>query len=312
MNPELRATLFTAFAFALGAVVGSFLNVVIYRLPRGDEGLTVSHPRRSLCPRCGATIRWYDNIPLISYFVLLGKCRACRAPISLRYFCVELLTASLFAYLGSRFLAPSPAALDDVALFTVYSVIVAALIAITFIDIDLMIIPDAIDVPGIVLAPLAAFAVPALHLGWGGVRPDDLETLGLAPALIDPLTSPRLYAVAASAIGIIVGGGVIWAIGWLGTLAFKKEAMGFGDVKLLAMIGGYIGWKGTLIALFLGCLSGAAIGVVVKLLTKDSYIPFGPFLALGALIVILWRPEVTEFLFVTYPRIVRLGCAAGV
>ena len=298
LNPEIAAALFPWFAFALGAIIGSFLNVVIYRLPRADEGLSIARPAFSRCPKCGTRIRWYDNIPLVSYFLLVGKCRACKTKISLRYFVVELLTAVLFGGLALRLPpVPRPA---DLGLFAVEAALFAALVAVTFIDIDLMIIPDKIDIPGIVLAPLLSFAVPALHLGHG-----DLETLRIQLAALDPIAAPRLHAVACSALGIVAGGGVIWLVGVLGTLAFKKDAMGFGDVKLLAMIGGYVGWKGVLLALFAGCLAGAVIGVGIKLVTKDSYIPFGPFLALGAVVVVLWRPEVMTFMFETWPRILR-------
>jgi leader peptidase (prepilin peptidase)/N-methyltransferase len=291
---ELRATFILAGAFTLGAVIGSFLNVVIFRLPREDEGLTVTWPRLSICPECRTTIPWYDNIPLVSYFVLLGRCRACRKQIPLRYFGVELLTASLFCFLAWRLLLPDPA-LDRAALFAVQALLVAALVAVTFIDIDFRIIPDKIDIPGMLLAPVASALVPALHLGRG-----DLETLGIAA--VDPAASPRLYAALASVLGIAVGGGIIWLIGILGTIAFKKDAMGFGDVKLLAMIGGYVGWKGVLLALFVGCLAGSVIGIVVRLATKDPYIPFGPFLSLGALVVILWYSEVVALVFEGIPR----------
>lgn len=296
----MRALFVVVSAFALGACIGSFLNVVIYRLPRADEGLSLTHPRLSLCPSCGKTIKWYDNIPLLSYFALLGRCRACKAKISLRYFAVELLTAGLFTYLAVRLIGDRAPTGEAIALFAVLAALASALVAVTFIDIEFRIIPDRIDLPGIALAPLIALAVPALHLGHR-----DLETLRLA--LVDPAANPRLYAVLASLVGIAVGGGVIWLVGFLGSIAFRKEAMGLGDVKLLAMIGGYLGWKGALLALLLACFSGAAIGIVVKLVTKDPYIPFGPFLALGALFMVLFRVEIIHFMTVTYPSWFQLG-----
>jgi leader peptidase (prepilin peptidase)/N-methyltransferase len=294
LDPDTRALFIAVAAFAFGAVIGSFLNVVIYRLPRADEGLSLTKPRLSLCPHCGVTIHWYDNVPLLSYFLLRGRCRACKAPISIRYFLVELLTAALFTLLAMRVLGRGFTA-EGAARLAVLATLTAALVAVTFIDIEFRIIPDRIDLPGIALAPLISVAVPSLHLGHR-----DLETLGVTAAL-----DPRAYAAFCSLLGIVAGGGVIFLIGVLGTLAFKKEAMGLGDVKLLAMIGGFLGWKGALLALLLACFAGAAIGIVVKLLTKDPYIPFGPFLALGALFVILWREEILEFLFVTYPSLFR-------
>jgi leader peptidase (prepilin peptidase) / N-methyltransferase len=187
-------------------------------------------------------------------------------------------------------------------MIAVYAGLVAALIACTFIDIDLRIIPDKIDLPGMALAPVLSAAFPGLH-GYGDARGtpryDDLATLGLT------VENPHVAAVIASVLGIICGAGVIYVIGVLGSIAFRKEAMGFGDVKLLGMIGGYLGWKGVLLALLLGCFAGAAIGIIVNLVTKDPYIPFGPFLSVGALLVILWRGEIIWFLTVWWPGFVN-------
>jgi len=284
--------LIPAGAFLFGAMIGSFLNVVIYRLPRSDEGLSVSTPRLSVCPRCKTTIRGYDNVPLVSYFVLAGKCRSCKAPIPFRYFFVELLTATLFAVVALRFEGDWPLA-------AVYALLTAALIAVTFIDVDFRIIPDKIDLPGMALAPAVSALVPALH-GYGPLSGSqgDLAPLGLA------LENQRLMAALSSGFGILVGAGIIYAIGLLGSLVFRKEAMGFGDVKLLGMIGGFLGWKGVLLVLLLACLAGSVVGIIVKLVTRDSYIPFGPFLSVGALGVILGRSEIIELIFVRYPKLV--------
>jgi leader peptidase (prepilin peptidase)/N-methyltransferase len=297
--PEIVETLAPPFAFALGAVIGSFLNVVIYRLPRAEEGLTVAYPAQSFCPQCKEPIRGYDNVPIISYFVLAGKCRKCKAKIPLRYFFVELFTATLFALLAIRH---EP----HYALAAVYAAVTAALIACTFIDIDLQIIPDKIDIPGMVLAPLASALVPTLHgrVDANGVwtfRDLGVHVLSLNVDVPVPLGEPRLAAALSSVVGIAAGAGVIWVIGVLGSVVFRKEAMGFGDVKLLGMIGGFIGWKGVLIALLLACFAGAVIGVIVKLATKDPYIPFGPFLSLGALCMMAARAEVEHVIYVWYP-----------
>ncbi len=323
MDPQIRELFVPGAAFAFGACIGSFLNVVIYRLPRAEEGLTIAYPRLSLCPQCKATIHGYDNIPLLSYFVLAGKCRACRAPIPLRYFFVELLTATLFAYLAFRF-APAWGLLVAYAGFT------AALISCTFIDIDLRIIPDKIDIPGMLLAPVAAGLVPALHR-HGSELPGagtftDLELLmklDFIASRVGPLSAidPRLAAVASSLLGIAVGAGIIYAIGMTGDLVLavlrrlkwteKDESMGFGDVKLMGMIGGFVGVVGVLLALLIACVAGSVIGIVLKRITKDSYIPFGPFLALGALAVVLWRPEIVHFLTETYPKWVTGALASN-
>jgi leader peptidase (prepilin peptidase)/N-methyltransferase len=311
----MRDLIFIGFAFALGAAIGSFLNVVIYRLPLRDEGLSLTEPRYSRCPNCGASIRWHDNIPLLSYFALGARCRACKAPISIRYFCVELLTAVVFAALAVHHLVPHttiggaapanpPGA--SLALFGVHGVLLAALIAVTFIDIDFEIIPDRIDIPGIILAPLISFLVPALHSGadfeairgLSGLLGFDLpQGLGLA--------SPRVQALVASVLGIAVGAGVIWIVGVLGELAFRKEAMGFGDVKLLGMVGGYVGFTGALLTLLVASLTGAIVGIVIKLATGERYIPFGPFLSIGAALILVFRPQVVHAVFELYPRAVR-------
>ncbi len=301
MSGEVREIAVLALAFAFGAAIGSFLNVVIYRLPREDEGLSVIRPRGSFCPSCRAPIAWYDNIPLLSYFALLGKCRRCGSKIPLRYFVVELATASLFALLARQLLvAPGGGgglASENAALFAVQAALLAALVAITFIDIDFRIIPDKIDIPGILLAAPLGALVPALHAGRG-----DLEALGIG--VLDPAAQPRLYAAAAALLGVAVGGGAIWAIGALGSIVFRKEAMGFGDVKLLAMIGGYVGWKGALLALLIACLIGSVVGIVVRLLTRDPYIPFGPFLSAGAVVMVFWYSEAVRFLLETLPDLV--------
>ncbi len=312
VDPIQRDLFIVGAAFVFGAAIGSFLNVVIYRLPRADEGLFLTKPRLSICPQCGATIRWYDNIPLLSYFLLGAKCRSCRAPIPLRYFAVELLTACLFALTAHR-LATGPE--PDFAHAAVVAAFLASLVAVTFIDIDLRIIPDKIDIPGMALAPVLAFLVPALHRGSG-----DLETLAslvnrvaalfgtsgdLVPKAFGLSGHERVAAAIASLIGIATGAGVIWLVGRAGKALFKKEAMGFGDVKLLGMMGGYVGWKGVFLILLLASVCGALIGIIVKLATRESYIPFGPFLSLGAAIVVLWRAEVLHVIFVSYPNLFR-------
>ncbi len=223
----------------IGLLFGSFFNVCIYRIPRGES---IVFPA-SHCPHCNQDIKPWDNIPVLSYLILGGKCRFCKAGISRRYPAVELLTACLFLYTVHHF---------SISWNTlVYLIFVSALLVISFIDIDHRIIPDNISLPGILLGFLASFLLP-LH--W-------YESL----------------------LGILGGGGVILAVGYLGELVFKKEAMGGGDVKLLAMIGAFLGWKLALLTIFFGSLVGAAIGVVMKLFTGDEYIPFGPFLSIGAL-----------------------------
>lgn len=229
-------------AFLFGAAIGSFLNVCIWRLPLGES---IVFPA-SHCPACGTSIRRRDNIPVLGYLLLRGRCHSCNARISPRYPTVELLTGCTAMVLLYHFgLSPSLA---------VYALFAGALIVITFIDIDHQIIPDVISLPGIVVGIV-------------------FSAIGYGVPLVDSL------------IGAALGGGLLYlvAVGyhaWTG-----REGMGGGDIKLLAMIGAFLGWRGVLVTLILGSFSGALIGIALILARgADSRlpIPFGPFLALGA------------------------------
>lgn len=234
--------------FLFGAIVGSFLNVCIHRLP-SDESVVFP---ASHCPHCRQPIRPYDNIPVLSYVLLRGRCRACGASISSRYPAVELLTgAAAVATVGA--LGISAHALLAFAFL-------CALIVITFIDFDHQIIPDAISLPGI------------------GV--------GFAAALI--LGSPSWTA---SLAGILLGGGLLWGVAegyhWL----TGREGMGGGDIKLLAMIGAFLGWQAVPVTLMIASLTGTAIGIglmLVRRRDRRTAIPFGPFLAVGAACALFW------------------------
>ncbi len=337
------------FAAVYGACLGSFLNVCIYRLPR--EGLSVRRPRRSFCPACEAPIAWYDNIPILSWIILGARCRACRGRISLRYPLVEALTALGFfiavrVTIGQYGIAMWPLALVWAALF-------AALIVITFIDIDFQIIPDEISVTGAAIAPgaallvtglppnaelpawlagaisraaaavpwkfgetwlvlaaacLALIAMPAYRAAsplldgeprtWWETRLAGALAFYFAAAIGGTLFvagwlgDERGVRLAASLFGLLAGSGSIYAIGVVGKWAFRKDAMGFGDVKLMALLGAVLGWRDVLIAIFVACLVGSVIGIAIRIAKKSSYIPFGPFLSVGAVTLILFRAEV--------------------
>jgi leader peptidase (prepilin peptidase)/N-methyltransferase len=271
--------------FVLGAGIGSFLNVCIHRMPR-DESI-VSPP--SHCPHCNARIRWMDNIPLLSYMALRGKCRYCRAQISPRYVVVELLTALLFLGVWLKYplswLAP------------IYWVVVGGLIAGTFIDLEHYIIPDEITVGGVVVGFVASIFVPSLHG----------ETFAFLSGF-------------KSLLGILIGSGLVLWVAIFGELIFRKEAMGFGDVKLTAMIGAFFGWQAAVFALAVASVIGSVVGSLWVLLSRErraiarpacagsaekanysldawsirdemdthamrSSIPYGPFLAIAA---VLW------------------------
>lgn len=241
--------------FIFGAVVGSFLNVCIHRIPSHES---VAFPA-SHCPHCHAPIRPYDNIPIISYLLLRGRCRQCAVSISRRYPLVEMLGGIAAVAAVSAFGLSAKALLVFAFL--------AALIVITFIDLDHQIIPDAISIPGIFV--------------------------GFASSLLpgDPNWT-------ASLAGILIGGGSLWAVAagyeWL----TGREGMGGGDIKLLAMIGAFLGWRGIPVTLLLASLLGTLIGVTLMFIrgrdTKMA-IPFGPFLAVGAACALFWGDALIDW-----------------
>lgn len=237
-------TLFFVYSFIFGALVGSFLNVVILRLP--DENQSVVFPA-SHCPKCGTALRWYENIPIFSYLALRGKCRTCKTGISLQYPVVEFCMAVLSLALYRQFAFSFP-------LFF-YFLFLAALLVIIFIDIHLQIIPDRISLPGIVIGFLGSFFNP--WVTW--------QEAGL---------------------GILLGGGILYAVAMGYALLTGQEGMGGGDIKLLAMIGAFLGWQSLLYVVFFSSLTGSIIGGGMLLLQRkgrQTRIPFGPFLSLGAM-----------------------------
>lgn len=246
--------------FVFGSVVGSFLNVCIYRIPRRLSIITPS----SRCPFCDTPIKPWDNIPILSYIFLSGRCRVCKVRISLRYPLVEFLNAVSYVVVLWRF---------GFGWHTpVYFVFCSALIVITFIDLDFQIIPDGITLPGIPLGII-----------FGGFL------------LPDPFMRHLPLGIKSSLIGAFIGFGFYYLVAKAGYRIFKKEAMGGGDIKLMAMIGGFLGWKGVILTTFLGSLSGAIVGLLLMLLKGrewGSKIPFGPYLALGSAITLFYGHEI--------------------
>jgi leader peptidase (prepilin peptidase)/N-methyltransferase len=238
--------------FVLGLIVGSFSNVCIYRIPRNES---VIYPA-SHCPKCRTKIKPVDNIPLLSYILLKGRCRNCGSKISIQYPVVEFLTGLIYLiiYLSYGLSIQS----------LVYLILASALIIIAFIDLKEQIVPDVISLPGIVVGLILSFIVPYI-------------------SFIN------------SVLGALVGGGIILIIAWIGSIIFKKEAMGGGDVKLAAMIGAFLGWRYTIISLFWGFFLGALIGIILimtKIKKREDTIPFGPFIALGSIITLLWGEKI--------------------
>jgi leader peptidase (prepilin peptidase)/N-methyltransferase len=267
-------------AFLLGMNVGSFLNVVAHRLPLG---LSVVRPR-SRCPCCLTPIAATDNIPVLSWLLLGGRCRGCRTRISGRYASVELLTGALGAWAAWALVADSGRA-DEGAAWAHAAIVFVALAAMTaasLVDLDHRILPDEITLPGMWAGPPLAALLPELLLGPTRDAPEWVPAAWPAP----------LQAALVSAAGLAVGGGVIWGIGAVGTRALGKEAMGFGDVKFLAAIGGFAGPVGALLALVVAAAVGAVVGIVRLSMTGDRYIPFGPFLAVGGAVAMLHGPQI--------------------
>ena len=252
---------FYIFLFVFGSLIGSFLNVCIYRIPRGQSIIWPS----SRCPSCNNPIRAYDNIPIFSYFFLLkGRCRSCREKISGIYPLVETLNAILYLLVFWRF-GPGWSS-------AVYCILCSALIVITFIDLDFQIIPDRITLPGIPLGLIVgSFILP------------------------DPFLRATALGYKASLIGAASGFAFFYMVAFLSLAILKKEGMGGGDIKLMGMVGAFLGWKAVLLTTFLGSLLGAIIGVILMVFRgrdKGSLIPFGPFLAIGTLISLFFGQEI--------------------
>ena len=239
----------------LGLIVGSFSNVCIYRIPRNES---IVFPA-SHCPKCSKTIRPIDNIPLLSYILLKGRCPNCKSKISIQYPLVEFLTGLIYLIIYLVY---------GLTIQTlVYIILSSALIIIAFIDLNQQIIPDVISLPGIVIGFIISFFVPYI-------------------SFVD------------SILGIAVGGGIILIIGLVGSVIFKKEAMGGGDVKLAAMIGAFLGWRYIIISLFLGFFVGALAGIILimsKIKKREDVIPFGPFIILGSFITLLWGEKIISW-----------------
>lgn len=254
------------FAFILGAMFGSFANVCIYRLPLGKSIVSPG----SHCFRCGREIKWFDNIPVLSFILLRGRCRRCGLKFSARYPLVEFLTACLFLALYLEF-GPGPE-------FFIFAAFSTSMIIMSFIDIDHRIIPDEIDLPGIAAGLILSAVYPPLH-----ARPQPWDRVFASPAAV---------SLASSISGVLVGGGILTALAVFGKMAFKKEAMGGGDIKLIAMAGAFMGWQFAVLTVFLSAVAGSVIGLAMKLKTSSSYIPYGPYLALGALVSLFYGDEI--------------------
>jgi leader peptidase (prepilin peptidase)/N-methyltransferase len=262
--------------FALGCAVGSFLNVVIWRVPLG---MGINEPSRSFCPRCRSWIRWHDNIPVLSFLLLRGRCRDCGERISPRYPLVELITGLLFALVYYRQgvqVGTGPGVLIVMMLVT------ALLIVSSGIDIDWLIIPDEVSLGGLVGGLLAGLLLPQLHVG-----PEPYHTFSAATA------HPHLMGLAGAGVGAVVGGGTVLACALVGFLIFRREAMGIGDAKLMAMLGAFFGWKAAVMSFFIAPFIGLLYGIPLLLMDDEHVMPYGPFLSIAGLLAIIFRTAMT-------------------
>ncbi len=266
-----------AFLGVVGAIIGSFLNVVIHRLPREQS---IVFPN-STCPKCRKPIKAYDNIPIISYLILRSRCRHCGVHISIRYPAVEALTAILFAAVAWH---------DGLSFALVFDLaFAAAMVTLIFIDAEHMILPNAITYPGIIFAIITRIFVPYLA---GPAHFDDLPQLLSA----FPTLPVWLVSTIGAAIGALAGGGSLWLMGFMWEKLRGVEAMGFGDVKMMLMVGAFVGWRLTILTILLGALTGSIAGIVVMYRrggrNLQMMLPFGIFLGIGSIVSLLFGARI--------------------
>ncbi len=250
MNPEFLAWYGPLVTLLFGLCIGSFLNVCIFRIPRG---FSIVHPR-SFCPGCGRPIAWYDNLPVLSYVMLRGKCRSCKVAISPRYPLIELLTAMLFVMVWNRF--------GPTVLTPVFCLMIGGLIVATFVDFDFMIIPDRTSLGTVVIGVGLSTLIPEIHGAEG-------------------MVSGLLHSV----VGVAAGAGLLWLVAIVGKWMFKKDAMGMGDVKLLGGIGAFLGLPGVIYTILVSSIVGTVIGLTMIAVGGHKWrsrLPYGPYLAMGA------------------------------
>ncbi|WOD41267.1 prepilin peptidase [Nodosilinea sp. E11] len=261
-----------ALVFLFGSAVGSFLNVVIYRIP---AGLSLLHPP-SRCPKCHTRLKPYDNVPVLGWLWLKGRCRYCRAPISPRYPLIEALTGALFVaafWLGGMTWATVG-----------YWLLLSWLVALAFIDLDTLTLPNVLTQSGLVLGLAIKFALPMVQGA--------------------PWPSP-IHSLLSGIVGAVLGIWIFDLITIFASAALGQTAMGGGDAKLAAMLGAWLGWQGVLLSGFLACVVGAVVGggaIALKLISRRQPVPFGPFLAIAAVITLFWgEPLIGAYRAIFFP-----------
>ena len=274
------------FSFLFGSVVGSFLNVVIHRVPREAS---IVFPN-SACPKCGVAIRAYDNIPILSWLILGGKCRGCKAPISARYPAVELLTGLLFVLVYWR--------TGYTPLLPVCMVLVSVIVSLMFIDAEHMILPNVITYPLLLFAFLVRIAFPLLFSG------SYFSDLNYWPATVLSEQPVWIGSLVGGILGALVGGGSLWVIGEIWQRLRGVEAMGLGDVKMMLGVGALLGWRLSFLSIFLAAFAGALIGMVMIARQKDkdfqAQVPFGIFLGIGSITALLFGEQMIRWYIQTF------------
>jgi len=339
-----------AFLFVLGSCIGSFLNVCIHRFPsrqRLRDQLSALNSHGSGCPKCSAAIRWYDNVPLLGWLMLRGKCRSCHRPISARYPFVEALTALLFVAVYQAEMPSAGISVDPVrtglfspdgpqslvgmwsadvwlhARYALHIAMICGLIVATFIDAELKIIPDGCTIPVLLLALIMStgfgqiYIVPVWFQGFSevnAIRPTAPEWL--QPVLFywdaQPFVEsfPRLHGFLVSFVGCVVGAGAIWLVRIIGFWVLRQEAMGFGDVVLMGMIGSVIGWQPVMVVFFLAPMLAVVAAAAAWLTRRHREIPYGPWLSIAALLLLLFWKHIWPFarpVFDLGPLLLLLG-----
>lgn len=274
------------FVFALGAIIGSFLNVVIHRVPN-EESIVFPN---SACPKCSNSIKFYDNIPVISWLILGGKCRNCKEKISFRYPAVELLTAFLYILVYSQ--------IGLTAFLPVALIFVTTIVALVFIDAENMILPDVINFPLLAFALLVRLLFPLF------ISAEYFTDLNFAPLSYLNAYPAWLVSLLGALLGGLVGGGFLWLVGFIWEKLRGVEAMGLGDVKMMFAVGALLGWRLTLLSIFLGAFSGAIIGILVIFRQKEkdfqAQIPFGIFLGIGSILALLFGEPLINWYIKTF------------
>lgn len=351
MTPfDLPLWIVLIFLFLFGCCIGSFLNVCVYRFPQHErlwDQLRGIYKPDSYCPKCKQKISARDNIPILGWLMLKGRCRNCGLSISARYPIVELLNgllfvlvfvleipdgygakleeSCLFSHIGPQIVEGWSPRLHMNLRYLYHMVLIESLVVASLIDWDLKIIPDGSTVPAMIVGFLGAVTIGHVHLApvwfqnpgdaamFARLLPDSFQWIQNTQFVPQWTTTyPHLHGLAVSAAGFLVGGGIVWGVRLLGQWTLRREAMGFGDVILMAMIGSFLGWQAMVIVFFLAPLLALVVVILGFFLRREREIPYGPYLSLAALVVMLCYRDIWPFwekLFSTGPFVLLMAVA---